>query len=140
MPKERLTRSNKICELIGPSAELPTSCIATVRNVIAKINLEKEKSELPNNFFNTQEAISNVIEQLKHFHHKVNLDLVFVRDFSIYVKIDRYLKTYSDIKRKQSNAMKKAKFLNELDSILDIIKCKCHIKPCKDVDCNGCHT
>ena len=35
-------RRTKSYELIGPSAELPTSSIATVRNVVAKIDLEKQ--------------------------------------------------------------------------------------------------
>lgn len=120
--------------LVSP-CELPVADLPTLRDVLGKCALEKNK--LPNNA-RILEVLTLIVQLLKELYYKVNSNLVVHSDKLIKQRIQKRYEEMKELNRSKSSKLAKEKFEKSLGEVFDIIVCNCKIVPCSDFGCPGC--
>ena len=120
---------------VSPS-ELPPSDLPTHRDVLGKVLLEQETH--PDD--SLEDVFEMVVGAVVDMFKKVNSNLVLISERSLKKKVeDIYCLMRKAIKNKFKGKDSKI-FDKKLDTLFDVIVCKCNILVCSDpkVDCDGC--
>ena len=123
-----------------PSCELPVADLPTLREVLGKVTLEKEKLTLDQmrcgRDVPIHEVLGKVMEAVKVIFKKTNSSLPIISDQRIFAIIREEHKQMMTLNRSKAETQKK--FEKKLDSIFDLIFCKCQIVHCSEHNCPGC--
>ena len=114
--------------------ELQTTDLPTVRDVLAKMKLEKQRDNVE-----IKQVAEKVLPEIKSIFRKANSKLVLNSDRTILAKLTTDFKQMKDLERSKTKGKKKENFDLKLGKLFDIILCKCTILTCKDFsECEGC--
>ena len=114
--------------------ELPATDLPTVRDVLAKMKLEKQRDNVE-----IKQVAEKVLPEIKSIFRKDNSKLVLNSDRTILAKLTTDFKQMKDLERSKTKGKKKENFDLKLGKLFDIILCKCTILTCKDFsECEGC--
>ena len=126
------TPRRKTCEnaLVGASAELPVSELPTLRNVLAKAKLVKERSVAK---ISRQEVSRLVADEVKEIWSKVNAVLLtkIISDKYLVKKIETQLTVEYEIQNKKGKNLKvrRENFEKKLDKLFNILLCQVRTTP-----------
>ena len=137
MAETRSTRQATSKNLVR-AEDLPTSDLPTLRDVLAKMLLERQKIIEAKKIKNVEVKVlaDKVIPEIKLVYRKVNSNLVINSDRTILGKLTNEYKHMKEIER---SGKKKEQFEVKLGKLFDIVNCKCQILLCGDSgDCEGC--
>ena len=118
--------------LVGCSAELPVSELPTLRNVLARAKLVKERSV---GKISNLEVAKVVADEVKNLYSKVNAVLLtkIIGDSSLTRKIETQIKAQYEIENKKGKnlKMRKENFEKQLDKLFNILRCQCPFIECE---------
>ena len=118
--------------LVGCSAELPVSELPTLRNVLARAKLVKERSV---GKISNLEVAKVVAEEVKKLYSKVNAVLLtkIISDRSLIRKIETHVKAEYEIENKKGKNVKtrKENLGKKLDKLFNILHCQCPFVDCE---------
>lgn len=127
---------------VGGAAELPEADLPLLKEVLAKAKQIQDSLTHDNlgRDVSTKEVIDKVYDNVFALYVKVSSNLPLISERQAKVNL---LKLYKDHKalvrsRASSTAPKMQLFQSKLDRIFDVIACKCEIKSCESVACQGC--
>ena len=130
----RIRTRQKPPNIIVTEDHLPATDLPTVKDVLAKMKLEKERNNIE-----IKHVAERVLPEIKSIYSKVNSNLVLNNDRTILVKLTTDFKQMKDLERSKAKGKKKENFELKIGKLFDIILCKCKILGCDDFsDCDGC--
>ena len=112
----------------------------TLRDVLRFGILLREKSEDDPRNFTVKDMVKEVCSAVKIQWQKANalfVPPVIISDKSIIDKISEFWDLATNISLKRIKKDKKEKFERKLDSLLDILCCKCNIVSCIYFECSA---
>ena len=145
MPKTRtdasLGTSSNLREFIGEPSNFTSTQLPTYRDAIKQaMILQREDTRIKG--YSLKEIMHEVYSLLLPIWEKANSDLVKVDALvGKYHVIDKMADIWSDARSYANNRLKKSKkksLLDTIDSLCDILKCKCKISTCSTNNCAGC--
>ena len=86
--------------------ELPTTDLPTIRDVLAKMKLEKQRDQ----FVEIKQVADKVLPEIKSIFRKVNSNLVLNSDRTILAKLTTDFKQMKDLERSKAKGKKKENF------------------------------
>ena len=129
----RKTRQ-KPSNIIVTEEDLPATDLPTLKDVLAKMKLEKERNNAE-----IKQVAEKVLPEIKAIYRKVNSNLVINNDRTIIAKLINEFKQMKDLEGSKVKEKKKDNFEIKMGKLFDIILCKCKISTCEDhPECEGC--
>ena len=133
--------SSNLRDFIGEPANFTSTQLPTFRDAIKQaMILQRENPR--SKCYTLKEIMYDVYSLLIPIWERANSDLVkvdsLVRKDHI---IEKMTDVWSDARNYANNRLKKIKkksFLDTIDSLIDILKCKCKISTCSTNNCAGC--
>ena len=133
--------SSNLRDFIGEPANFTNTQLPTFRDAIKQaMILQRENPR--SKCYTLKEIMYDVYSLLIPIWERANSDLVkvdsLVRKDHI---IEKMADVWSDARNYANNRLKKIKkksFLDTIDSLIDILKCKCKISTCSTNNCAGC--
>ena len=120
--------------IIVTEEDLPATDLPTLKDVLAKMKLEKERNNAE-----IKQVAEKVLPEIKAIYRKVNSNLVINNDRTIIAKLINEFKQMKDLERSKVKGKKKDNFEIKMGKLFDIILCKCKISTCEDhPECEGC--
>ena len=130
----RIRTRQKPPNIIVTEDHLPATDLPTVKDVLAKMKLEKERNNIE-----IKHVAERVLPEIKSIYSKVNSNLVLNNDRTILAKLTTDFKQMKDLERSKAKGKKKENFELKIGKLFDIILYKCKIVSCHDFsDCDGC--
>ena len=130
MKKKKATRVSFGGGFVSPS-ELPPSTLPTNKDVIGKVLLEIPKHGEKN----IKKSYEVTCDEIIKMYTKVNSSLPIIQERAV---LKRIKKIYENLKQQVKagyTGKKRDCFVQDLENLFDIVKCKCDMKPCDLFDC-----
>lgn len=136
--KTRTQLLSHLSILIGTGRELPVSELPTVRDVLRFGILLREQNSKNRRNYTDKELINDMISPILHQWTKANSlfkSPVIIHDRTIELKLLTTWNKAVQVSLGKGTLAKKTKFLHSLDTLFDILCCKCSIVLCSKAEC-----
>ena len=140
MPKTRHS-SGDAERAVGGAASLPEAELPLLKEIFARAKQIKETySSSPTNQISNKDLIDKIYEEVLAIYLKVNSNLPLVSEKWGRDRLKLLYEKYKNLVKSGSTATspKMIEFQRKLDRIFDLVACKCEIKTCQEVSCEGC--
>ena len=133
--------SSPVVKYLGASAELPTADLPTLRDVLKKCQLLRERFAGPANMYEVSAMVADVLPLVLDIWKRANVKLVELpvrhNDFALAERIKRNWKTLNDIanKRVKVGQRERQTFTSNLDKLFSILTCNCDFIDCAEAKC-----
>ena len=138
------TRSNSTSHLsifVGTGRKLLVSELPTVRDILRYGIYLREQSEEDKRNYPVEKLVKDIYNDLILQWKKANAlftQPVINSRVTIMSKLKEVWDEAVKISLGKGKLEVKKKFSDKLDKLFDILTCKCHIRTCEEVGCNGC--
>ena len=126
----RQTRQH-VAKNIVKAQDLPPSDLPTVRDVLAKMVLERDKIKVAEGKLQNQVEVrgvaENVLPEIKALYRKVNSNIVVYDDKTILRRLTTDYKQMKELERSGRPGKQRQNFEVKLGKLFDILFCKCQI-------------
>ena len=127
---------------VGGAADLPESDLPLLKEVLAKGKQIQDSLTCDNlgRDVSNKEVIDKLYDNIFALYVKVNSNLPLISERQIKDNLMKLYKEHKSLIRSGASSTnpKMQMFQNKLDRIVDVIACKCQIKSCESVACQGC--
>ena len=145
-PGTRASIKSSISQYIGSGKEFTLTELPTLREVLryGVFLQEKYKIEHDKDYrnYSIQDVAKDVLPSLLAQWKRANCEFkppVIIQESSICRKIIKEWETARDISRKRISKKGQIEYFSiKLDKLFDLCKYQCPIKPCDEINCNGC--
>ncbi|KAG7154935.1 hypothetical protein Hamer_G031736, partial [Homarus americanus] len=137
--KTRSQLSTHLSLLVGKGKELPGSELPTVRDMLRLGLLLREKNAKDRRNYTDKELINDMIVPLLHQWTKAIAlfkPLVINQCRTIELKLTKLWHKAVETSLGKGNLARKNEFLHTLDTLFDILTCKCSIQLCSESNCS----
>lgn len=137
--KTRSQLSTHLSLLVGKGKELPVSELPTVRDMLRLGLLLREKNAKDRRNYTDKELINDMIVPLLHQWTKANALFkppVINQCRTIELKLTKLWHKAVETSLGKGNLARKNEFLHTLDTLFDILTCKCSIQLCSESNCS----
>ena len=137
--KTRGQLSSHLSLLIGTGKELLVSELPTVRDILRFGLLLREQNSKDRRNYTDKELISDIIPHLLHQWTTANALFkppVIIHCRTIELKLKGLWERAVQVSLGKGNLAKKNAFLHSLDTLFDILSCKCSMVLCSKTDCS----
>ena len=123
---------------VGGAADLPQAELPLLKEIFARARQIKESSFKQMTV--TKDLIDTLYGEVLALYLKVNSNLPLITERMGKEKLKALYEKYKDLVRSGASATspRMIAFQDKLDRIFDLVACKCEIKECGDVSCEGC--
>ena len=134
--KTKKTRhsSGEAAKAVGGPSSLPQSELPLLKEIFA---LEKQLKDM-SKIVTTKELLDGVYDEIIVIYKKVNSNLPLISEKRGKENLNTLHDKYKKLIRSGTSSQKFKEFQSKLDSIFDLIACKCDINTCEAVSCDGC--
>ena len=138
MPNKKKTRhgSGEAAKAVGGAAGLPQTELPLLKEIFARILQIKDTALQISN----KDLIDQMYGEIIGIHWKVNSNLTLISEKRGKEKLMILYKKQKNLIRSGAPArhQRMIEFQSKLDRIFDLLACKCEIKSCENVSCEGC--
>ena len=144
--RTRHSSGTKLGDFLGGARPLLLTECPTMRDVLRQaLHLQEQEllvKEKDRRLYPTKEVMADMLSMIKAQWQSANAQFkppVIVSDQVILSKIVIGWEQASDYFHKRMKKSKQEKFLDQLETLIDILNCKCKIISCIDYGCAGLH-